>query len=180
MENFQLRLRDGRSLEDVKEEAARAVWHVLTSHSEFAELTTNQYDDLRRVLHDVIRAYVHAYDVCGQQAICDEGVEPSEWTPVGRSDAMASDPVWEEHVRRLQLEVPNRLEEFLDDLEGEVFRLLFKNPPERAWLAKTVKPELDDAIKNVFGPYLYRNFACGTCDLCRQRRPLEFDTRWVA
>lgn len=172
MERYQLRIREDRSLEDILNESVDAVWVALSRHPSMPVLQPKEREDITSGLRKIFSRFIARYDVCGLQAICEEDIEPAEWNLVRKQELESRHPWQAQEIKRLVLVVEKKLEEFADALEAEIFKDILATP-ERAHLAKALRPELGQAIRESIGPYLYRSVACGMSELCREAVPID-------
>lgn len=172
MERYQLRIREDQSLEGILNESMDAVWNVISRHPAMPILQPREKEELKSKLGKIFSRFIVRYDVCGLQAICEEAIEPAEWNRIPKHELWPRHPWQAQEIKRLVLVVEKRLEEFVDALEAEIFKDILATP-ERAHLAKALRPDLGQAIRESIGPYLYKSVACGMSELCREAVPID-------
>lgn len=116
-------------------------------------------------MKEVFDRYVRAYDVCGLEALCDESLRPSEWN-AKPDPALGAGAPWKSEITRLLLEVKEGPEDFLADMEHLILQDFVPRGLDRGEREK-LRPRIRGAIVSSVGKYLYRNNACGGCELRR-------------
>lgn len=169
MPQYQIRLKAGQTLAQVRGELSMALAAALKGRPGFEDVGAEDERLIRRELEGVLSAFVSSGAYCGTQAICEENLEPAPWNT--RPDpALAARHPWESaEIQRYPLVVRRDFAEFSDAILAGVLRAAARGA-KRAERAREVKKALEAAVAGTLGPHLFQNTACGQCELCRDSR----------
>jgi hypothetical protein len=155
------------------DELTQALWKAITRYPKFEELNPHRYPGIARSVREVLKETTHAYNVCGTQARCTDGLEPSPWSPPNGHLAKAIERAQHKKVKPLQLELEKDLQDWLHRFDGRILVLFQSGTKEEGAPPNWLVPVVEKAIKETLGPYLFKHPGCMTGDLCRQRQSLD-------
>src|SRR3989304_521649 len=135
------------------------------------------YQNVFNACTNSLKKYVKAFDFCGTQTLCDEGISPTYMMkkhPEARQKAVI--PTTSDKIKRyaiIGMDIP--LEKFVNRLEAAIVNAVCKTVEHKKWHG--LAGEVREAIERVLGRCLYSSTSCGLTDLC-QRGAKEYDP-WI-
>jgi hypothetical protein len=172
MQLYQIRLKGEQPIAVFLGELTKAFVEAMRRWPEFADLRSEEESELNHQLRAVFKVYVRAYDLCGSQALCEQGLNPSGWNKNPDPELSARLPWQCEEIRRFRLEANTDVGEFPDALAAAAMRAVVRTPARSAHVRDLKRVLVDTAI-GLVGPHTYENPACGQCELCRESRPVN-------
>jgi hypothetical protein len=170
MPTYQLRLKQDESLDQLLHTLAQKMEVILAT--EFAQLSHQRsiHQALPRELRRIFGRYIATYSTCGQDTSCDCYLLTTRWL---QSDALFSSERMTAKVplKRLIISIPTDLEAFLNALENAISGALLEMTGGYTWPVRKLKVQLDQAIRETFGPHLFESMVCGQAPICQLRTP---------
>jgi hypothetical protein len=158
MKRYQIRMPRAIVLEDIVSDMTVKAWLMINNNFDFDKKPMDYYEDFHNVVLNRMVQLIKAYDTCGTQAQCTDGVDTRPW---------AADPNLEAHTEDCicHLFVSEDLEQFLGEISigsMEVITKILKPHTELKVLST-----LQMVYRCILSDYLCHNRHCGDTDLCR-------------
>jgi len=169
---YQVRLNEEQSLKRLTETLALEISSLLETASELQPFKQRMRDAVVQELTGFFDSLIRTYTGCGRNALCDCGLVATSWAEDGGT--MNPKPLNpHQAIKRLILDVPTHLEDFLKDIRGTVARAVFGATGGSTWPVQSLQNPLDALIKTFLGRFIFRSPVCGQAFICMNRKAVN-------
>ena len=164
MERYQIRMPRSIVLEDIVSDMTVKAWLMINNNFDFSKRPMDYYGEFHNNVLNKMIELVKAYDTCGSQDQCTDGVDGRPWATGPAQVAHRDDCI-------CHLFVTEDLEHFLTDVSLESMDLIKTILKPRT--ETKVLSTLQMIFRCILGDYLCHNPNCGETDLCHTAIQIE-------
>lgn len=168
MNTYQIRLNQDQSLNQLMVTLAEEIAGLLETRSELQPFKRPIREGLMRALAGFFNSLIRTYTGCGRDAMCDCGLVAIPSAPQNLKPLDSQEP-----VKRLILDIPTNLENFLKDIEGVIARTVFEETGGNTWPVQNLQKELEALIKTVLARFIFRSAVCSQSFICMNRKAVN-------